>query len=171
MKPSYRSARFTLRLLLLFVAMIATGLGLFSSRWFGQHRAVSAIRSAGGTVYYDYQFAWYFSRQAAGRQPAADWLRALLSDDFFHHVPFVDLRAARGVNLDLLTSISGLTVLVVDADQLAEDDLQLIGQLRGLEGVEIGGTPADLAFWDRRIRAVLPDCQVRPALEPISQRD
>src|SRR5262245_22889660 len=110
--------QFGLRRLLLVLALISAALGVLNSRWFHQHRAVATIRSAGGTVYYDYQFASCFARQPSGRQPAADWLRNVLTDDFFHDVPFVDLRAAQGVDLELLSRLSGLRVLVVNVDQL-----------------------------------------------------
>jgi len=88
--------RFTLRGLLVLVAVCSVWLGIAFQRAREQAREVAAIRSAGGDVYYEYQGLDYDDRRwdlvdvyATSRLPV--WLLNALGVDFLHDVTFVDV--------------------------------------------------------------------------------
>src|SRR5262245_14191953 len=98
--------RFSLRTLLIAVAVIAVLVWILVKRATHQHNAVKAILRLGGSVYYDFQMT-------GAKEPSApEWLRRTIGEDYF--------RSAYSVNLDGLP--------------LTDDQWALLGLLPALKG-------------------------------------
>ena len=160
MTSSYKPRwwQFSLRSLGVMIGAFALLLALLTSRFLAQHRAVGAIRSAGGTVYYDYQFS--ASPKVPGQEPTAAWLRGLLTDDLFHDVFFADLRGVQTLDVNTVLPLKGLQVLVLEPRHLDESQIKLLSTLPHLELVEIDVPHTELLLWQTRVRATLPKCRV-----------
>jgi hypothetical protein len=87
-----RLVQFSLRGLLLLVAVCSVWLGIAFHRAREQARAVAAIKAAGGTVYYDYQQgADLYSADPAAESNVPAWLLDQFGVDFFHDVMGVSI--------------------------------------------------------------------------------
>jgi hypothetical protein len=78
--------QFSLRGLLVLVAICSVWLGIAFHRAREQARAVAAIKSGGGYVFYDYQGVEYRSFDQWGTSEIPAWLSGQLGVDFFHDV-------------------------------------------------------------------------------------
>jgi hypothetical protein len=82
-----RLVQFSLRGLLLLIAICSIWLGMAFHRARQQARAVAAIKAGGGTVSYDYQQgADLYSADPAAESNVPGWLLDRLGVDFFHDV-------------------------------------------------------------------------------------
>ena len=92
-KPRRRWPRFSLRTMLLAVALLGAWLAVMANRANRQRKAVEAVNSAGGEAYYDYQANEDgFRAEGNGRPPGPAWLRNLVGIDY--------LATAVGVTID-----------------------------------------------------------------------
>src|SRR5262245_48745990 len=82
--PNCRWLRFSLRGVLVAIAVIAVLLWIPIQRARNQKRAVEAIQRLGGSVEYDYR------AQDLKEPPGPVWLRRLLGDDFFQSVYMIE---------------------------------------------------------------------------------
>jgi len=89
--------------LLLFVLLLALGLGWFVPRWKAareQQRARAAVNAMGGCAMYDYEYRFAQAERSGGAAggspapPAPRWARTLLGDDFFADIVYVDYLVA-----------------------------------------------------------------------------
>lgn len=103
-----RFVRFSVRGLIVLVLAIAIALGWIVHRAQLQRDAVAAIRRAGGEVQYDWQYEDGQGVSSTPRGPK--WLADRIGPDYF----------------DTITTIWG-------KQPISDDDLKLIGQLAGLE--------------------------------------
>src|SRR5689334_19583107 len=100
--------RFSLRTLLLLIAVLCVWLGIQVNAARRQREAVTAILKAGGTVYYDYQFVplprplgsprgWGSDKQFDKSQspPGPAWLRQWVGDEYFRTVVLVNFYDAK----------------------------------------------------------------------------
>lgn len=129
--PWRRRLRISLRGLMILVLIVGGVLGWIIHRARVRREAVAAIRQAGGTVYYQWQWRDGSYDQAA--QPAVPgWLLDRLGPDLFYGVKRVDLIGRRGADDVLMTRV---------------------GQLRDLEALSLNGcrrvTDAGLAHLSR----------------------
>src|SRR5687767_4676313 len=85
----WRFLRFSLRGLLVVVAICSVWLGIVFHRAREQARAVAAIKSAYGYVFYDYQRTEWDSFDQWGTSDVPRWLLENLGVDFFHDVTLV----------------------------------------------------------------------------------
>ena len=92
--PKRRWYQFSLRTLLVVVAAIAAALGYFSERVRTQRAAVAAIREAGGSVTYDWEYRdpqsaeeWLDSLDR--EPPIPKWVTEYLGDDVFYSLAAV----------------------------------------------------------------------------------
>ena len=86
-------ARFSLRALIVLVLLIGAGLGWLVRSAHVQRDAVAAIRRAGGSVSYDWE--WNNGKSVPGGKPwAPKWLVGLIGVDYFAHVTSVWLEPA-----------------------------------------------------------------------------
>src|SRR5438045_3013968 len=77
--------RISVRALIVLVLVLGGGLGWIVHRARVQGEAVAAIRRAGGSYYYD----WQYTNRKSGpfaRPRWPDWLVARIGDDYFGHV-------------------------------------------------------------------------------------
>jgi hypothetical protein len=94
-----------------------------------QRRAVAAIESKGGSVFYDYQFKEDGDmKQWSSSPPGPAWLRRIVGDDCFREVTHVFLK--RG-GLDRLSNLRSMENLSVPSSLLQGDDSN-IDSLRDL---------------------------------------
>jgi hypothetical protein len=142
--------RVSLRALMLSVLAVAVFLGYEVNKAKRQRAAVEAVKKAGGSVHYDYEFA--NGKLTPGREPEGPrWLRGLLGDEYFQHIEQVDLlyddssgkwdfnkedRPCDAV-LALLRGMAGLKTLFLKGGQATDEGLRHIGTLRGLEDLVI----------------------------------
>ena len=92
-QPWWNYVRFSLRALIVLVLLIAAGLGWLVRSAHVQRDAVAAIRRAGGSVSYDWE--WNNGKSVPGGKPwAPKWLEDLIGVDYFAHVTSVWLQPA-----------------------------------------------------------------------------
>jgi hypothetical protein len=140
-KRKRRWFQFSLRSLLIFVAICAIPCGWFGARMeraTKQKAAVEAIVKAGGSVRYDYE------RDATGNWiPVAEphapkWLRNLLGDDFFSTV--VEATAYTDVSVEHLNDLGGLRSLSFCSLRITDSGLRHLEELSQLEDLSFSGT-------------------------------
>ena len=114
-RPWWNYVRFSLRGLIVLVLVIGVGLGWLVRSAHVQRDAVAAIRRAGGSVSYDWE--WNNGKSVPGGKPwAPRWLVDLIGVDYFGHVTAVWLQPA---------ATDGAIVEVGHLTQL--ERLQLVG--------------------------------------------
>jgi hypothetical protein len=87
-RPWWNYVRFSLRALIVLVLLIGAGLGWLVRSAHVQRDAVAAIRRAGGSVSYDWE--WNNGKSVPGGKPwAPKWLVDLIGVDYFAHVTSV----------------------------------------------------------------------------------
>jgi Leucine Rich repeat len=90
-RPWWSYVRFSIRGLIVLVLLIGAGLGWLVRRAHVQRDAIVAIRRAGGSVLYDWE--WNNGKSVPGGIPwASKWLVDLIGIDYFAHVTSVSLR-------------------------------------------------------------------------------
>jgi hypothetical protein len=86
----YSRFRWSIRVLLLVVAMLAVPVAWKTNRARAQRRAVAVIKKKGGYVGYDYEFRnGQPVDYSQGHPDAPQWLRRALGDEFFQEVTYV----------------------------------------------------------------------------------
>jgi len=140
-----RWLQFSVRTLLLVVAVLSVWLGLRVNAARRQRAAVIAIQQLGGTVCYDYQI----KRDGTGRNvvypktpfPYPEWLRPLAEAVAPPTVVSVRLRdtAATDRDLELLKSLRYVRDLDLANTRISDDGLVIVGQLRRLRSLTFLG--------------------------------
>jgi hypothetical protein len=127
--------RYSVRGLLVFVAVVALFLGTLTNRAKRQQHAVQAIEADYGRVMYDFQETRkdYFDTRARNNAPA--WLISALGVDYFNSVVLVDLDSPKVTNstLDHLSALPGLKTLHISNASISSDGL---GKLKGLNSLQ-----------------------------------
>lgn len=166
----WRCWRFTLRGLLLFIAILSVWLGSITHRARTQKQAVDAIQRLGGHVRYDYQqyapptapstdpkpdrrwhkynytkrIAELLAEEAAYTPPGPEWLRALVGDDYFTSVVTVSLSGAAVTN-DVLAHVgrlSSVTTLHLNSTAVDDEGIRRLAALAKLEELRLSHTRA-----------------------------
>jgi hypothetical protein len=141
--PKRRLFRFSLRTLLILVAMTCVGFGWlgFKMRQAARQRiVVDAIRESGGIVWYDYHdFGVTFNPNA--EPPESAWLRKFLGDNFFANVAYVDFghRPVTDDDIDQLQYIPTLQWLNI-GPQVTDAGLSKLPMFQDLEELYVGGS-------------------------------
>lgn len=127
--------------ILLVLGMLAgwAAMGIQKAR--RQADAVAALRAAGASVYFDYQ--WKNGQPVPNATPPeAAWLRSLLGDAFFDRAVAVDLRQAS--DPDALAHhfllLPYLTHINAADTRLTDSSLAVWRRLPGLTSVDLSGT-------------------------------
>jgi hypothetical protein len=113
-----RLFRLSLRTLLVAIFVFAVWLGLTFNRVRQQRAAVARIQQLGGTIQYAHEIDSSGRRIPDPSLPGSPWLRRLLGAEFFDSVVRVDL----------------------DGTAVTNDDLRIIGRLRGVESMHLNST-------------------------------
>jgi internalin A len=123
--------RFSVRALVVVVFVFGAGLGWIVRSAHVQRDAVEAISSAGGDVYYDWE--WNNGAPIRNGSPwAPGWLSKLIAVDYFGHVTFVRGPASMTPADAVMASVGNLTQLqYLDVDQSYASDADL-AHLTGL---------------------------------------
>ena len=99
-----RFLRFSVRRLIALVLVVGVGLGWMVRQAHIQREAVAAIKDAGGSVWYDWE--WHNGRKFPGKPWAPEWLIRAVGVDFFGRVACVTYpRRAIEVGLALAVEI------------------------------------------------------------------
>ena len=130
---------------MLLVLIVGCGIGWKVSRDRSEQQAVEAIRAAGGTVLYDYQYSTDLEimiRIMSVKEPTAPrWLRRWLGDDFFRSVAAVQFMGPiQPEVLGAVARLDGLVYLNLPATQGLEDAWPVLGRLTRLEKVYLAGS-------------------------------
>ena len=159
-KRKRRWLQFSLRTLLVAVAVLAVLLGLTTDRARRQRAAVRRTRELGGDIRYEYE------NQKGGQPPGPEWLRRLLGDEYFLTVigiafgtryltdddleyfkVLTDLRVLRLRNaqvtdagLEKLKGFTKLTDLELSATQITDHGLVHLQGLLNLESLKLDDT-------------------------------
>ena len=166
-KPKARWRTISLRGLLLLIVVIALWLGWIANKARQQREAVAALQEFGGFLHYDWEFVngpvkvpegnlvWTptWGKFTPGRKPwAPDWLRRPMGDEYFQSIAHVSLcvditkqRAeAISVNMDpaddalrKLATQTSVRTLQLGGEQVTDENLSYVGQMTGLEELEI----------------------------------
>jgi len=130
--------RFSLRMLLLAVAVVGTWLGWYTNRVHEQKRAVAALRQL-GSLAYDYEVT-------TERQPRVPrWMCDLVGIDWFCQVERVNLRTSStwddritDTDLEQLRRLPGLRWLqLVSNLPLTDSQMRMLGKLESLDSLII----------------------------------
>jgi hypothetical protein len=152
--------RFSLRTLLIIVAVVAVLISIPVRRATEQRHAVNEILRLGGSVTYDFE-------STAAKEPSAPaWLRRTIGEDYFRSVDSVNLNGMpladdQWALLTLLPTLEGLNlahanvsdsglihlrdlpslqVLNLEATQISDDGLKYLEALPALEQLSLGDT-------------------------------
>jgi hypothetical protein len=127
-----RPLRFTLRALLVLVAVLAIPLAAWVNEAHRQRRAVDVIQRLGGRVAYGHQIDSK-RRPVNAKPPGPDWLRRILWDEYFVTVVGVTLYGdqAVDVNLELVRQLKDLQLLAAWASQTDPSRKVLLGPTPG----------------------------------------
>lgn len=123
--------RFTLRVLLVFVTAVGIGLGYWTHLAREQARVVNRIQNSGG--YVGYRFRGPLLQPQDSPIPA--WIRNTVGIDFFHPVWIV--HSGDPALIGDLARLSELEALVLYGDQLSDESLESVIQLRALRSLKI----------------------------------
>jgi Leucine rich repeat/Leucine Rich repeat len=135
--------RFGIRALMVAVLVIAVGLGWIVGNARIQRDAVAAIRRAGGTV--DYDWEWKNGESLRDAKPfAPKWLVDSVGPDIFGHVVWVSVgQSASPLDLKQVGQLSRLEGLVVRGPFVNDAGLSNLRGLTKLACLDIGDTGED----------------------------
>ena len=131
-KRKRRWFRFSLKTFLVLVTLFCVLMAFLGSlvyRVNKQKEAIRWVQDHGGTVYYDFQSEDIEQGRIDGdaEPPGPDWLRELIGVDYFADVAFVDVEGAKVKDLEPLSDLTQLQVLILNDTQVSD-----LEPLRGL---------------------------------------
>jgi hypothetical protein len=152
--------RFSLRTLLLLIAVLCIWLGIQVNAARRQREAVAVLLNAGAEIYYDYQMVPLVTATPPGSfappgirlpdtwadvsqlPPGPAWLRERIGDDYFRTVVDVYCRGTfQKSDLDELVELPHVKEFVLVGTGFHDEDLTALGELRQLEVLQFSGTP------------------------------
>ncbi len=121
---------------MIFVTLLAIGMGLFVAPAHRQRRAVAAIEKAHGKVVYAVESADH------GFFQAPQWLRDFLGDDYFKSVEEVELRMSKidDAGLEILKDLPSLKYLDLHEAPITDAGLEHLKDMTTLQELHLGGT-------------------------------
>jgi hypothetical protein len=144
-----RFLRFSLRGLLVLVAICSVWFGIVFSRAREQARAVAAIKAVGGQVYYDYQFADWYNINYSAKSPTPTWFLDAVGIDFVHEVDGVRFeQRITDDDLAALESLPQIRILWIQAGKITNRGLGRLGALTQLQSLLISSTSEDSSGFD-----------------------
>ena len=145
-----RYLRFSVRGLIVLVLVIGAGLGWTVRQAHVQRDAVAAIKSAGGSVKYDWE--WRDGKPISGGEPwPSRWLASLIGIDYFGHVIEVNVSLA-GKSDEVILQVARLDRLQhLDFHYPAVGDVELahLKRLTNLKWLDLSASPvtdAELSY-------------------------
>jgi internalin A len=143
-RPWWSYVRFRLRLLIAIVLLIGASLGWIVNRVRVQREAVAAIRSAGGQVFYDWE--WKNRRLArnsrVNKPRGPKWLLDRLGVDYFNHIVYVSLtEPASDEIMAQIGQLNGLEILWLPGSRVTDTGLSHLNGLTRLRTLVLLRTP------------------------------
>ncbi len=141
-RPGRRFLRFSVRGLIVVVLVIGAGLGWVVHQAQVQRDAVVAIKCAGGSVMYDWE--WSNGKPIPGaKSPAPGRLIDLIGADYFGHVNLVILTtpSATDATLAHVGRLTRLQELYVSSPSVSDAGLEHLTGLTNLSILSLSGTP------------------------------
>jgi hypothetical protein len=153
-----RWLRFSLRTLLVVMTLLCVWVGIRANAGRRQREAVEAIKSAGGTVVYDYQYVprakptglplFDYRVDFDAQPPISFWLRMALGDDCFRTVVAVYFNDPKPniakAEFDQIAALPALRQFVLGPDQpgwkIEGSDLAALAEPNQLEVLQLFGT-------------------------------
>jgi hypothetical protein len=143
-RPWRRYLRFSMRGLIVVVLLIGGWIGWIVRSARVQRDAVAAIKRAGGTALYDWQ--WHFPSRGPARNASGPWAPIWLVErigaDYFQNVTNVSLRDS-GSSSALVAQIGGfdrLELLMLGGSEISDDALRHLNGLSNLQALHLSGT-------------------------------
>jgi hypothetical protein len=137
-----RYLRFSVRGLIVFVILVAAGLGSIVHEAHIQRDAVAAVRDAGGLVRYDWE--WSHGKPVPGGKPwASKWLVDRIGVDYFGHVTRIWLAwssTATDATLAHIGRLTRLQWLTVNSASVSDAGLVHLKGLTNLTVLELNFT-------------------------------
>ena len=150
-----RYLRFSVRTMIVLVLVIGAAMGWVVHRARVQRDAVAAIRKAGGSIWYDWQFKGN-SHTPNGEPRGPRWLVEALGVDYFGYVAVVSgTELFSDHELVLVESLGHLERLMLYGSSVTDAGLAHVRDLRNLEYLWLNGTragDAGLAYLKRLTR-------------------
>ena len=140
--PRRRWLRFSLRTMMLLVAVVAVPLAGKFNRVRNQRAVVAEVADLNGQVIYDYQLGFKEPARQTVEPPGPRWLRELLGDDFFATVARIDIEdvPVTGATLALIATLPDLQQLGLTSNQINVTGLRHLAKLNKLEGLGLQST-------------------------------
>ena len=125
-KPRRRWFQFSLRTLLVLVAVVAVWLALLVNAARKQREAVAAIEALGGRIVYEH---------GSNLPPGPKWLRELIGEEYFFRIIAVGLSSTQITDsgLEHLEGLTSLQTLVLDDTQITDAGLEHVKGLTSLQ--------------------------------------
>jgi Leucine Rich repeat len=132
--------RSSVRVLMTLVLVVGVGFGWFVRRARIQRDAVAAIKHAGGSVLYDWQFQkGRFNPNGKPSGPA--WLAECIGADYFDNVIKVNLRnVGSDAVLSHVGQLARLDRLGLIYSKVSDNGMHSLKGLSGLKSLDLGGT-------------------------------
>jgi hypothetical protein len=137
-----RWLRFSLRSLIVAVAITGVVLGIIVHTARRQRLAVETIQSAGGTVFYAYQQTSPRSWSTGGTPSGPAWLRQAIGGEFFDRPIYVGLFGSPQDEdwIDAFNRIPTTETLLLSGDNVADDTLRQLAASTSLIELHLSGS-------------------------------
>jgi hypothetical protein len=137
-RPWRRLLRFSVRGMIVVVLLVGGWLGWIVRSARIQRVAVAAIKVAGGSVWYDWE--WHNGRKFPGKPWAPEWLVGAIGVDYFGRVAGVRYSPYSRVRLADLKSLSDLSDLDLSFTDFTDDELANLAGLTNLQTLNLEAT-------------------------------
>jgi Leucine-rich repeat (LRR) protein len=152
LKPRRPWFRFSLRFLLLLVAVVAVPLAWKVNRARNQRLVVAEIERLNGHMYYDYErnFNVGLSTSVVPQPPGPNWLREFLGIDYFADIVHVNVRGPQVANdtLARIASLPHLQLLGVDSDRITDRGVAMVASSKELISFGVASKSVTVASID-----------------------
>lgn len=138
-KPPQRWFKFRISTMLLLTGILGIWLGVVANRAKDERQGTAAIRDAGGSVKFDYQYAddGEFIRNA--KPPAPEVIRKAIGEEYFTNVVEAEANTQQFTNQDLsqLKGLKELRSLRIFETDVTDEGIRSLEALKRLEVVDL----------------------------------
>lgn len=140
-KPRRRWPRFSVRSLLLLIVLIAVPLAWKFNQVRNQRLVVAEITNLNGQIIYHHEMRQVRMARQTAEPPGPKWLRALLGEDFFAALVWMEINDPRvsDETIALVSTLPDLKELHIRSDQLSDRGLGHLAGLKTLKYLNLVG--------------------------------
>jgi hypothetical protein len=148
--PSRRWLRFSLRFLMLLIAVVAIPLAWKVNRVRNQRAVIAEIRKLPGFMFYDYERNYGVGISTSSGPPGPEWLRDLLGIDYFADVVHVNISGPQVTDetLHRLASLPHLQLLGAESDNITDQGVAVLARSKDLFSVGVTSKQLTVASVD-----------------------